>query len=160
MLPHILTHTHTHTHARTHTQIYIKKGKYKFRPQLEPPRLWTWLINFSIQNHIIKNPRQLCLEGYRGLISWVKDNRRIKMTIHRAGFGKGNDVDSYSGGTRFESRRDTGNREGGFSWFSQCECWDSTSISLRPLPPKSFPIHHLLTILPFEDILSDLLLLS
>jgi hypothetical protein len=30
----------------------------------------------------------------------------------------------------------------------QCRYWGSTSIRLRPLPPKSFPVHHSWTTLP------------
>jgi hypothetical protein len=49
--------------------------------------------------------------------------------------------------------RDIGYTEWGYSWFSLVlpeKCGESTSIGPWPLPSKSFPIHHVFIILPFD----------
>jgi hypothetical protein len=65
----------------------------------------------------------------------------------------GNPPDSYLGRARFDSRPEHLLSWLRISWFSSGppgKCRDGTSIGPRPLPSKSFPVHHSSIILPFD----------
>jgi hypothetical protein len=53
---------------------------------------------------------------------------------------------SYSGGPAFKSRPQIGYSDWRFSWFSLVPPQEYQKIRPRPLPSKSFPIHHSLVL--------------